>query len=568
MTAHTTSSIDDNAGSEPQKKVQTTLERNPFWVLGATTRDSKQRIGQLADEKSLTLDPTICHKARSDLLNPRTRLGAEVAWLPGVSPGRAIQLVNELLQGRIDPQALAGLPPLARANFLAASLDTVDAKITCDAMATLINELACLVGEISLEDTLRDINEDRAVAGFTPVTGQDRLEPEFILQRRCFLSAINGALNKLPSLALVHAVTQAVESGTAGGKKHAPSLIDELVDSYEVEAVSVLTQEAENVRKLICFAKDAAKTGEDAVKPIIGQIEAVARNWDLLAQPIQVSAKARGIHHEQSGKLASDIRDCAAFLAREFGMLDQAKRLIAFLQDIFKELPEFSENMEQDAREVDELVANRATFAASHEQWCKDITYRVDFGTLFKDTLWISPHGVCWKKLWYPLSAITRVRWGGTRHFANRAPVYTTYIVAFGDEHSEALVELNQKDQESIYTTFTDKLWKAVCSRLVTELLQRLRSGDQVEIGTAIVHDDHIRLVKHNLFEADESVALSWSEVQAWSQDGAFNIASKNNNDIYAVLSYINVPNVHILEQAIRVMFKEPSAHRLSYLLE
>jgi hypothetical protein len=528
-------------------------------------RDSKQRIGELADEKSLTLDPAICQKARSDLINPRTRLGAEVAWLPGVSPGRAMQLVNELLQSHIDPQALVRLPPLARANLLAASLDTVDTKITSDVIAARINELACLVEEISSEDTLRDINEDRAVAGFAPVTGKDRLEPEFAMQRRRFLSAVNGALNKLPSLSLVHAVTQAAESGTDGGKKHAPVLIDDVVDSYEVEAASTLVQEAENVRKLIHIAEDAAKTGEDAVNPIIDKIEVVARNWDLLAQPIQVIAQARGIEHEQSSKLATDLRNCAAFLAREFGMLDQTKRLIALLQDVFKELPEFSESMERDAREVDDLVANRATSAASHEQWRKDITYRVDFGTLLKDALWISPDGVCWKKRWYPLNAITRVRWGGTRHSSNGASTYTTYTVAFGDEHSEVVVELTQ---QAVYSTFTDKLWKAVCSRLVTEMLQHLKSGGQVEIGTAIVQDDHIRLIKHNLFEADESVLLSWSEVKVWSQDGAFNIASKNSDDTYAALSYINMPNVHILEQAIRVMFKEPRAHRLSYLLE
>jgi hypothetical protein len=62
--------------------------------LGVTTRDNRRRIVELAEEKSLELDHDVCQKARSDLTNPRTRLSVEIAWLPGVSPRKAIQLVE------------------------------------------------------------------------------------------------------------------------------------------------------------------------------------------------------------------------------------------------------------------------------------------------------------------------------------------------------------------------------------------------------------------------------------------------------------------------------------------
>lgn len=63
----------------------TALNKSPFAVLGVTTRDDRRRIVELAEEKSLELDHELCQKARSDLTNPRTRLSAEIAWLPGVS---------------------------------------------------------------------------------------------------------------------------------------------------------------------------------------------------------------------------------------------------------------------------------------------------------------------------------------------------------------------------------------------------------------------------------------------------------------------------------------------------
>ena len=68
---------------------RTDFDAIPFSLLGATIRDDRKRIMDLAEEKSLELDAEICQKARSDLINPRTRLAVEMGWLPGVSPRRA-----------------------------------------------------------------------------------------------------------------------------------------------------------------------------------------------------------------------------------------------------------------------------------------------------------------------------------------------------------------------------------------------------------------------------------------------------------------------------------------------
>ena len=59
--------------------ITTALHQSAFAVLGVTTRDDRRRIVELAEEKSLELDHDVCQKARSDLTNPRTRLGVEIA---------------------------------------------------------------------------------------------------------------------------------------------------------------------------------------------------------------------------------------------------------------------------------------------------------------------------------------------------------------------------------------------------------------------------------------------------------------------------------------------------------
>jgi hypothetical protein len=91
------------------------LHRNPFWVLWASTRDNSRRIIELADEKALTLDAEDCEKARATLTIPRTRLAAELGWLPGVSPSRAWQIATAIRGGFTENMLGTGLPPLASA---------------------------------------------------------------------------------------------------------------------------------------------------------------------------------------------------------------------------------------------------------------------------------------------------------------------------------------------------------------------------------------------------------------------------------------------------------------------
>ncbi len=221
---------------KPERRLtRTALHQSPFAVLGVTTRDDRRRIVELAEEKSLELDHEVCQKARSDLTNPRSRLSVEMAWLPGVSPRKASQLVESLLQ---DPMAIreeSGLPTLAHLNLLATAFESVDGEHDADDLAGFIMETAYLAEDLSPEDVLRDINEDRAVSGFPEVRALDQIEAELTERKRYYRGAIKDALDRLPPMTLIQVMTETVDGVTSGGEDHAPGLIDDLVDSYEVE---------------------------------------------------------------------------------------------------------------------------------------------------------------------------------------------------------------------------------------------------------------------------------------------------------------------------------------------
>ena len=459
----------------------------------------------------------------------------------------------------------SGLPTLAHLNLLAAAFEAIEGEDDAEDLAEFIQEVAYLVDELDAEEVLRDINEDRAVSGFLEVRAPDQIETELAERKRYYRGAIKEALDRLPPTTLIRVMTDTVDGVTAGGEEHAPELIDDLVDNYEVETQGFLNKEADNVHKLIKAARASTNSGEAAVKPYVDKLDAVARNWDKVAQPIQLSAKARGIDHEPSRALAYEIRSLAIDLFNEHDLLTQSQRLTGLIQELFAELPEVSERVEQDADALAEIFRERKQAVARKDEWAREITYRAEIGVMFKDALGISPDGITWKGQSFPLDSITRVRWGGVRHSVNGVPTGTTYTIAFGDRHSEAVVELKKED---IYNTFVEKLWRAVCVRLLGEMLEALKTGRDLYFGDALLHDDGITLLKRKFLGANEQVRCAWGQVQIWSADGSFCIGSKDDKKTNAAISYIHVANTHILEQAIRMGFKKPGLRRLSELLQ
>lgn len=540
----------------------TALHRNPFHRLGATVRDNRQRIITLAEEQLLQLDHDECVKARSDLLNPRARLSAEVAWLSGVSPRRAAQLVNQLLHDPAGARRETGVPPLARANLLAASLEADESDQVPLELALRIVEAATAVERINAAEAMREINEDRSIAQFPLIASEDQVAHELSERRRYYRNVFRTALDRLEPRQLVSAMTQIVDCAVKNGGR-APQLVHDLVDVFEVEAQTFLHDEAENIKALLAAIEDAAPRGEQFVSPLVASLATVARNWDGVAQPVQVSMRARGTDHMPSKQLGSAIRSVAVSLFNEHEMLEQAKRITDLLQDVFAELPEFAERLEEDAEALDNIEKSKAASGRKNAEWARELTYSAEVGIVFKDVLSIAPDGVSWGRNRYPLDDVTRVRWGATRHSVNSIPTGTTYTIAFGDVRSEAIVECRRTE---VFSAFVDRLWKAVGVRLLVEKLTDLRAHREWRVGNAIVRDDSITLV-HRKLRGSELTVRPWSGVSISSASGALNIVAADNRAVGATLSYIDVANVHVLEHALRMAFKRPGMRRLSELL-
>ncbi len=541
----------------------TTLHRNAFYILGATIRDDRRKIVELAEEKSLELDHEVCQKARSDLTNPRTRLSVEMAWLSGVSPKKSNQLISQVIQDPMSIRLESGIPLLAHANLMAVAFESVNDKNDPHEITDFILELAYCTERLSTDNIMRDINEDRTVSGFPEIRAIDLIESELVERKRYFKTTIKDALNRLPPFTLVEVMTLTVDCAIAGDC-HAPELIDELVDSYEIEAQGFLQKEAENIKVLIDTTRNTAKRGEIVTTPLIAKIEDVTRNWDKVAQPIQLSAKARGIKHHLSIEVAELIRNLAIDIVNEHNLLSLSHRLMILLKELFSELPELASKVEEDTEALQDIVNNQKVLDERKRAHDRGITYSVDVGLIFKDKFSISPNGVQWKNRSYSLDSITRIRWGGINHYLNGRPNGSVYTVAFGDNKSETVITLKQ---ENIYSPIIDKLWRAIGTRMLMNMLAELKSGKEIRFGNAVLKDDGITLHKRNIWTANENIHFLWHQINIWSAGGNFYVAHKDDKKTCVELSYITNPNTHVLENAIRMGFAKPGLRKLSELL-
>ena len=544
------------------------LLQNPFYILNATPRDNRRRIMELADERSLMLDSSECTQARSDLTNPRKRLSAEVAWLPGIGPKRAVEVLALIESSPPELLSIDKLTSVARANLLAAGLSRLS-DCSSDDIAEWILEIAWAFEDIDPEELSVILNEERIVSGFPEITDLSAVETEIQERRHHYRQVIKAALDNLSAKDLVEAVTIAVESATDDGEEQGPILIDDLVDSYEVEAQAFLEKEEGNIKVLVEKIRTAAdaERPDSTLAPMINQLIQVVKNWDTVAQPIQVSTKSRGLDHDASRRVAMLVRGLAIDLFNEHSKLEFSQQLTNMLQEVFAEVGEVAERTAEDASTLDEIAEQRGRLMEDArkqaEEWRKEITYEADIGLIFKDKLRISPEGIEWKGRRWELESITKVRWGGTRHSVNGIPSGTTYSIIFGNGSNYASIELKK---ESIYSNFIDRLWRAVGVRLLTEYLEGLRNGKKYRFGSAVMSDHGMELERKKLFSSNERVFCRWEELVIWNGAGVFCIGKKKDKKLSAAFSYQDEDNIHVLEAAIRMFWKR-GEDRLSSLL-
>jgi hypothetical protein len=420
--------------------------------------------------------------------------------------------------------------------------------------------------EVEALSLLVQINEDRAVAGFPAVASDDVLASELVERRRFFKTVLRDKLDQMATESLVAAVTNALEVVTAKGTRQAPVLLDDLVDSYEVETKQFLDKEAATADQLIATIRKAAadKAPPAKIDAQVADLEHVIRNWRRVAQPIHLSRMARGLEHSDSVQLGRAVRSLAVDLFNEHDLLAVSERLSKLLNEVFVEVPKVRDTVEKDLSDLRDIRTRRDESSKQTEEarrkWAQDIYFEVELGLLFKKKLQISEHGIYYGNLGLKLDQVTVARWGGTRHWVNGMPTGTTYEVAFGNEQFCPIVKL---PNERTFVAVTAKLWRAVGIEIIDRMLKTIKDGGYLTFPRVNIGDEGIGLTPYR----KERTYFPWSEVSIGTGPGYFAVGPRSERHRQVELSYLTVNNVHFLEAILQTFFRDPKARRLRELV-
>lgn len=329
------------------------LNENPFYLLGASTRDGRHRIVELAEEKSLYLDQALCSRCSADLINPRQRLQSEVAWVPGVSPARLLSTVEAALKGApADP-----LPsPLAQVNVLVTKLAHEGTGAHAHLGARLL-EVAEAWDRVEPEHVRVLVNEDRTAAGFAAMEGTREVERALQGRMDAIRSVLVKVLRGCPEEVQVQALTEALDQGTASGTVPGPVLLHALIDALSMDLHGALERERATVESALVKVRSAAAAGQDTLlDAAVDSLTSAVRGWDRYAQALQLSAKSRGQDHEASREMAGVIRSLAVDLHNEHTQTRIAQRITELSQEVFAEVPRAAEIAQEDLDKLEEII--------------------------------------------------------------------------------------------------------------------------------------------------------------------------------------------------------------------
>jgi hypothetical protein len=447
------------------------LLENPFCLLEVTTRDPSQKIVLAAEEKSLLLDPDVCTKAQTTLINPSQRLHAEISWLPGLSPGKVTEIIKKIstspIQGIND--LLSGLPYLAYCNLAASYINQVSFKDNPEYLVQWISYIVKAFESIDSDLLHNFINEDRTVARFPLIQSKDDVEQELYNHKDYLAKIFKTALDKIPDpdIHLTEILKQAIQNHDA-----LPLLLDDLTELYHIEVQKYLDQLTDEVDQMISSLQNDLKQGEKPLKSSenitsflvarkdkngrrlssmwvrppgmsttnsstpptnkassragpephaskgvlttlyerIGRLEGTLKAWDQIAKPINLVKQNSGLQDEHSINLASQIRELALFLANKYGLHAEARLLTSLMAEVFEKLPQVFEKTNEDIKAIDDILSEKGKAKKEAEEWEKEISLDIEIGRFLKKRLIITPESISFSSVSLPLKKITSIR--------------------------------------------------------------------------------------------------------------------------------------------------------------
>jgi len=451
-----------------------------------------------------------------------------------------------------DPNLDAsGLPPLAHANVLASR----QPQNMDNAIVGALTKLAEVAELIDVDEVIRDINEDREVAGIPKVTDRDVVDQEISARHRTYCDYAKGLLDDLPSTRLVRIVNEVTDLGASGDTDH--RLVRDLVGVYEVACQGFIDGETKNVDALLARILVQTADGNGSIIDTLNSLRDVLDNFVTVIRPVQLMSRAKGIDHPGSKNLAYNIRSVALDLHNIHNLSEISNELTKILKEKFGLLTEFAEHVGQDADTLKDILEARREAAEDEHKWKQSLAYSADIGAVFPEKLHLSAeHGVSWQGQTIRFEDILTLRWGGTRHSINGIPTGTTFDICIGSGNGSTTIRTRKQD---VFSEIVDRLWRGAGVRIAMDYARQVKRGAVLRFPNLVIEDHGLVITRKRMFKKDEDVRLSWDKVKIWDANGSFCVGDRNDSSIHVELSFLGQPNAVVLANMMRAFWKSNS---------
>jgi hypothetical protein len=260
--------------------------------------------------------------------------------------------------------------------------------------------------------------------------------------------------------------------------------------------------------------------------------------------------KGRGISHQLSKQVATEMRKLSLTLYGKHDLLECSEQISAFLRSQYAYVPEVCEIAEGDLKELLEIRGKKALEKKIAEAKRPSIGFEVDIGSFLSSRkLTITEQKFSWREVSYPINTITGIRWASSTQLMNGSRSPGKYVVAIGDQAQATEIDIKEY---TAHTQFTNACWQLVGLRLVREALAELKSGKSLRYGNFIVRDNVVLVPTKDLDRISDWIALPWKEIEVSSGVDSFLISSKGKPGPSASASYLGDWNTHVIEDIVR----------------
>ena len=523
------------------------LFENPFYILGASTRDDRKQILDLAQDKMLQLDTSVVSEAKLMLTTPSKRINAEISWLPGISKSKCKEIMQFLTDKQTDLSIIGSLPPLPAINVRISMLTYWD-NLQKAPFINFIHTIAAKYEEISVENLTTILNEERSVAKMPEISNPSVVEQALEAHKNYCVEQLQHLLDKLPTKRLTANMLALVENCIK--QEESLSLIDTLIDkSYAIKVQPYLLEQSEKIKesakkieKLLSDNPQSQSIDEN-VEEFIEELSV----FDEAMQPLQLSMQQRGLEHQESRDIAYVARGLAIDLLNKAQKEELSEKLMKKVKELFTEISSVDEKVDKDLNDLKEIQDNR-------KEWEEEVTCSIKEWSWGTRTLNISPKGISVDggRL-YKLEEINSIRFGVTQNYTNGVHTSTDTRFAFGTENhgAEEITWLGYSNGN--WQKAVDCLWRAVGVKIMMAMARKLANGDSLY---GVIYDKQVLLAKTHWYTPTEKRLFSWDDVVIYSQNGFFVIANKHDRSWSAAFSYQYDQNTHVIDRMIHIAFK------------